>query len=72
MTAKLTDRERWRRLRDRRQAREIAREAELLPLVANSIRKHHGPEEFPGIIVKIERSGSSPAYITALRRLLYS
>jgi hypothetical protein len=66
MTAKLTDRERERRLRDRRQAREIVREAELL-----AFRKHHGPEEFPGIIVQIERSGSPPAHITPLRRALY-
>lgn len=71
MTAKLTDRERERRRRDRQQAWEFAREAELLAFVANDIRKHHGPEEFPGIIARIEPF-QSVAHITALRRALYS
>jgi hypothetical protein len=60
-----------RRRQDRRQAREIAREAELLAFVANDIREHHCPEAFPWIIAKIELY-QSPAYVTALRRALYS
>ena len=75
MTAKLADHERERRRRDRRDRRqawelalEIAREAEHLAFLANDIRNHNGPEEFPGIIDKIEPF-QSPALITALRIL---
>jgi hypothetical protein len=71
MTAKLTDRERRRRKRAMRIAREAARYAAQVAFFAASIRKKHTVDQFPGIIATLQ-PWQPKRFIGDLRRALYS